>query len=82
MTQTERSPAFEAKFALSALKGDRTMRELPTQYDLQPNQTKQWKDQLLDGVSDVFDDKPRASKAPLDKAIKQALECAPVSSLL
>ena len=25
---------------------------------------KQWKDQLLAGVTDVFDDKPKASKAP------------------
>ena len=28
------------------------------------NQIKQWKDQLLDGVSDVFDDKPKTSKEP------------------
>ena len=28
------------------------------------NQIKQWEDQLLDGVSDVFDDKPRASREP------------------
>jgi hypothetical protein len=26
------------------------------------NQIKQWKDQLFDGVTDVFDDKPKASK--------------------
>ena len=32
--------------------------------DVHPNQIKQWKDQLLDGVTDVFDDKPKASKAP------------------
>ena len=58
------SPAFKAKVALAALKGDRTMSELATQFDLHPNQIKQGKDQLLDGVSDVFDDKPRASQAP------------------
>jgi transposase-like protein len=58
------SPAFKAKVALAALKGDRTMSELATQFDLHPNQIKQWKDQLRDGVSDVFDDKPRAPKAP------------------
>lgn len=58
------SPAFKAKVALAALKGDRTMSDLATQFDLHPNQIKQWKDQLLDGVSDVFDDKPRASPPP------------------
>lgn len=40
------------------------MSELATQSDVHPNQTKQWKDQLLDGVTDVFDDRPRASKEP------------------
>ncbi len=58
------SPAFKAKVALAALKGDKTMSELATQFDVHPNQIKQWKDQLLDGVTDVFDDKPKASKTP------------------
>lgn len=58
------SPAFKAKVALAALKGDRTMSELATQFDLHPNQIKQWKDHLLDGVSDVFDDKPKAPREP------------------
>ncbi|MCH2078892.1 MAG: IS3 family transposase [Rhodobacteraceae bacterium] len=58
------SPAFKAKVALAALRGDKTMSELATQFDVHPNQIKQWKDQLLDGVTDVFDDKPKASKAP------------------
>ena len=58
------SPAFKAKVALAALKGDRTMSELATQFDLHPNQIKQWKDQLLDGVSGVFDDKSKASREP------------------
>ncbi|WP_370395928.1 IS3 family transposase [Cognatishimia sp.] len=58
------SPAFKAKVALAALKGDKTMSELATQFDVHPNQIKQWKDQLLDGVTDVFDDKPKVSKEP------------------
>ena len=58
------SPAFKAKVALAALKGYRTMSELATQFDLHPNQIKQWKDQLLDGVSDVFGDKPKGSREP------------------
>ena len=58
------SPAFKAKVALAALKGDKTMSELATQFDVHPNQIKQWKDQLLDGVTDVFSDKPKALKVP------------------
>jgi len=58
------SPAFKAKVALAALKGDRTMSELATQFDLHPNQIKQWKDQLLDGMAGVFDDGAKAKKEP------------------
>ena len=58
------SPAFKAKVALAVLKGDGTMRALATQFDVHPNRIKQWKDQLLDGVTEVFDDRPKASKAP------------------
>lgn len=32
------SPAFKAKVALAALKGDRAMSELSVQFDLHPNQ--------------------------------------------
>ena len=60
------SPALKAKVALAALKGDRTMSELATQFDLHPDQIKQWKDQLLAGVSDVFDDKPRSKEPEID----------------
>ncbi len=60
------SPAFKAKVALAALKGDRTMSELATQFDVHPNQIKLWKDQLLDGVPDVFDDKPRSKEPEID----------------
>ena len=58
------SPAFKAKVALAALKGDRTMSEVSAHFDLHPNQIKQWKDQLLGGVTAVFDDRPQASREP------------------
>nr|WP_306263363.1 IS3 family transposase [Pararhizobium sp. IMCC3301] len=58
------SAAFKSKVALAALKGDRTMSELASQFDLHPNQIKQWKDHLLDGVMEVFDDRSNAHKAP------------------
>ena len=44
--------------------GEKTMGELATQFDVHANQIKQWKDQLLDGVTGVFDDNPKASKEP------------------
>ena len=36
------SPAFKAKVALAAIKGEKTISELAQQFDLHPNQIKQW----------------------------------------
>lgn len=40
------------------------MREWARQFDVHPYQIKQRKDQHLDGVTDVFDDKPYAAQEP------------------
>ena len=58
------SPAFKAKVALAALKGDKTLAELAQQYDVHPNQITQWKAQLLDGAADVFGHEKSEEKAP------------------
>lgn len=42
------------------------MSGLATQFDLHPNQIKQWKDQLLEGVAAVFDDKPGSKEPEID----------------
>ena len=45
------TPAFKAKVALAAVKGEKTLAELAQQFDIHPNQITQWKAQLLDGAS-------------------------------
>ena len=40
------TPAFEAKVALAAIKGDRTLSQLAEQFDVHPNQVTSWKAQL------------------------------------
>lgn len=39
------SPAFKAKFALAAVKGDKTLAELAQLFDVHPNQITIWKNQ-------------------------------------
>ena len=48
------TPAFKAKVALAAVKGDRTVAQLAEQFDVHPNQVTTWKAQLEEGASDVF----------------------------
>jgi transposase len=48
------TPAFKAKVALSAIKGDRTLAQLAEQFDVHPNQIASWKAQLEEGAADVF----------------------------
>jgi transposase-like protein len=43
------TPAFEAKVAIAAIKGDRTIAQLAEQFDVHPNQITIWKSQLEKG---------------------------------
>jgi transposase len=56
MKQSRRNhaPAFKAKVALAALKGDRILAELVQQFEVHPNQITRWKRQLLERVLELF----------------------------
>ena len=53
-TRRNHTPAFKAKVALAAVKGDKTLAELAQQFDVHPNQITTWRSQLLDGAAGVF----------------------------
>ena len=58
------TPAFKAKVALAAVKGDRTIAQLAEHFDVHPNQITAWKAQLEGGASGVFGPGSAASAAP------------------
>lgn len=47
-------PAFKAKVALAALKGDKTLAQLAEEFDVHPHQINDWRRQLLDNAPAVF----------------------------
>jgi transposase len=50
------TPAFKAKVALAAVKGDRTIAQLAEHFDVHPNQITAWKAQL-EGELPEFSDR-------------------------
>ena len=60
------APAFKAKLALAAIKGDRTLAELAEQFDVHPNQITSWKAQLEGGAADVFGPSNGATQPAVD----------------
>ncbi|SAL07662.1 transposase [Caballeronia calidae] len=67
------SPAFKAKVALAALKADKTLAELAQQYDVHPNQITDWKKQLQERVSELFETgKSTTGEPPVDVTVFHA----------
>ena len=49
------TPAFKAKVALAAIKGDQTIAELAKRFDVHPNSIVQWKTELLERAGEIFE---------------------------
>jgi len=54
MSRKKHSKELKARIALDAIKGQKTMSELASEYGVHSNQTGRWKKQLLESALDIF----------------------------
>ena len=68
----QHSAEFKAKVALEAIRGERTINELATEYGVHPVQITHWKKVLLEEVPTLFSSR-RGAKSKEEDALKAAL---------
>jgi transposase len=56
------NPQFKAKVALEAVRGEKTVPELASQYSLHPTVINNWKRQLLESASTLFENGKKHSE--------------------
>jgi len=71
----QHSSAFKAKVALEALRGEKTIADLASQYEIHPSQIMQWKKTLAEEATGVFEKsqskKPKNEKALINQLYQQ-----------
>ena len=66
------SADWKAKVALEAIKGQRTVQEIASHYEVHPTLVTHWKKQLLEGAAEIFSNGKRAT-AEADEELKGEL---------
>ena len=66
------SAAFKAKVALEAVKKQKTIAQLSSEYGVHANQINQWRKQMLEQLPDLFSDK-RKKKEKNTEALQDEL---------
>ena len=57
MKRKQHSAQFKARVALEALKGQKTVNQLASDYGVHPTQISHWKRKLQEGVQEIFSSK-------------------------
>ncbi len=67
------SGAFKAKVALEALREQKTIAQIASQYQVHPTQVARWKKQALDGLAGCLEDERTKEKTSDSEKLNQQL---------
>lgn len=62
---------FRAKVALEAVKGEKTLAELSSTFEVHPNQICKWKKQLLESLPDLFTDRRKKKEKDSEELVDE-----------
>ena len=72
MKRKQHNPNFKARVALEAIRGEKTINEIASSYEVHPNVVSLWKKQVLERLPDMFADK-RSKDAKANSALQDRL---------
>ncbi|MBN2899719.1 MAG: transposase [Clostridia bacterium] len=67
MAKGNYSIEFKSRVALAAIRGDKTLSEIASEYDVHPNQISRWKKEALENFSAIFTQKRKGNKELKEK---------------
>jgi len=67
MKRQQYEAAFKAKSALEAVKGEKTVAQIASEFGVHPNQVRKWKEQLLSLLPELFSDLRRKREEDRDE---------------
>jgi putative transposase len=72
MKRKHHSSEFKARVAVEAIRGEKTINEIASVYEVHPNVVGLWKKHALDRLPDIFSDQ-RSRKSKDDSALRDRL---------
>lgn len=67
MKRKQYEAAFKARVALEAVKGEKTVAQVASEYGVHPNQVRQGKEHLLDVLPGIFSDRRKRTEEERDE---------------